>query len=428
MNGIAAALLAAPAARARGAAPQTHGLAAAMAAPAAQARGAAPPRAHVRAAALVMARAAAPSRQEGTAARRVPGAAGGHLPRQVARARRAARQAGGLPRQAGGLPRQAEGVPRRQSDHPQLDILRGLAVARAKSPYEAAMARRNQIDVKAGLAKLEAAFCAATGEAGRSPGREVFLELFAGSGRVAAAWRSAGLASVHVDIADDPRLDLTHPAVIARIKAWLAEGRVAAVWLGTPCSSWSLARRGRAGRRGGPLRKVGKFIMGHPESLLRPDDEAKIKLGNDVLRSTVDIIRACIDSAIPVALENPAASRLWHGPGLVELRQHAACRGARLDFCAYGAAWRKPTKVLTWHCGPLESLQRRCKGHGGVCGRTSRPHTVLQGRSETGQMHTSAASPYPREFAIAAAQALSAAAERMRAAGRGQKRRSRQDA
>lgn len=231
------------------------------------------------------------------------------------------------------------------------------------------------------------------------------------------------MAGVAVDIGDDPRLDLTHPAVLARIVAWLTSGRVAAVWLGTPCSSWSLARRGRAGRRGGPLRKVGKFILGHPDSLGRPDDEAKIKLGNDVLRSTVAIIRACAANAIPVALENPAASRLWHGPGMAELRRHVACREVRVDFCAFGAAWRKPTRVLTWHCGPLECLQRRCKGRGGLCGRTKRPHIILQGRSKSGQLRTSAASPYPREFAMAAAQVLSAAAGRMRdTARRAQKR------
>lgn len=49
-----------------------------------------------------------------------------------------------------------------------------------KSPYEAAMARRNKIDAEGGLAELEAAFSAATGN--------VFLELFAGSGGGAQAW------------------------------------------------------------------------------------------------------------------------------------------------------------------------------------------------------------------------------------------------
>ena len=333
------------------------------------------------------------------------------MPRRAAQARQRAREAGGA-----------------QSDHPQLDVIRGAIDARGKSPYEAALARRNKIDAEGGLAELEAAFSAAAGkDCGQAgcvtPPGKVFLELFAGSGRVAAQWRSAGLAGVAVDVADDSRLDLTHPVVLARIVAWLESGRVAAVWLGTPCSSWSLARRGRAGRRGGPLRKVGKFILGHPDVLGCPDDEAKIKLGNDVLRSTVAIIWACAKNKIPVALENPAQSRLWHGPGMAELRQHVACREVALDFCAYGAAWRKPTRVLTWRCGSLESLQRRCKGSGGLCGRTKRPRIILQGRLQSGQLRTSAASPYPRGFAMAAAQVLSAAASRLRDTdGRAQER------
>eukprot|EP00972_Heterocapsa_arctica_P011045 1618062-Heterocapsa_arctica.AAC.1 len=68
------------------------------------------------------------------------------------------------------------------------------------------------------------------------------------------------------------------------------------------------------------------------------------------MRFTLQIIRRCVDLGVPVCLENPAASMMWQLPPLQKLASHVACRPYVTDFCQHGAAWRKRTLVMSWHC------------------------------------------------------------------------------
>ena len=63
-----------------------------------------------------------------------------------------------------------------------------------------------------------------------------------------------GLAAISGELARGPAFDLLAPGVLNLLLGWMRSGLVRAVWLGTPCSSFSPARKGRPGDPGGPLR------------------------------------------------------------------------------------------------------------------------------------------------------------------------------
>ena len=138
----------------------------------------------------------------------------------------------------------------------------------------------------------------------------VVLELFSGSGRWAAAWRSTTSARrfdcFELDIRWHLKNDLLSPSVQRRIRGWIRSGLICAVWMGTPCNSFSRARD----RPGGPppLRSDD-----HPHGLpnLAPHDQEKVRVGNILARFSISIFQCCVYLQVPATIENPETSRLW---------------------------------------------------------------------------------------------------------------------
>lgn len=106
---------------------------------------------------------------------------------------------------------------------------------------------------------------------------QLFLELFAGSGRVASCIRRRGYGALSFEINLGDEFDVSRPATLRLIGGWIRSHCVCGVWLGTPCASWSRARRGIPGSPGGPLRSEA-----HITGLvcLPPADQTKVRLGN----------------------------------------------------------------------------------------------------------------------------------------------------
>ncbi len=278
------------------------------------------------------------------------------------------------------------------------------------SLYDQIVQRRSKLDAVCARAQLDAVLqdALATARGGKRPGK-VFLELFAGSKRVSAKWRAAGCAAVAFELADGAMYDLANPIVSDVVKSWIRGGFVGGVWLSTPCSTWSLARRGKAGRPGGPLRKLGKHLMGHPDALARSPDCVKIFLGNDTMTCTAQLLACCIACKVPCALENPMGSRLFHAAPIAKVASHKQCRIMVTDLCMHGAPWRKATKIMSWFCKSSLPLQVRCQGRKGRCAsekRKGRKHVILQGSHRSGITRTARASVYPWCFAEAAAEML----------------------
>ena len=224
------------------------------------------------------------------------------------------------------------------------------------------------------------------------------LELYAGCKRVSRAVRRLGFGMLGFEVLDGPQFDLLNPAVAQLVDSWIAGGCVGFVFLGTPCSSWYLVRRGPLGSSWGPIRSA-RCIYGLPG--LSPGDRAKVLLGNRTMRQSARTIRRCVECSVPALLENPVSSRLLSAPPIRALTRLGCCERRVLDQCQYKCPWRKRTVILGWHApGSLGKLNRMCTGRKGLCSATGKHHIVLSGRNPaTNELWTSQAQAYSPSFA-----------------------------
>eukprot|EP00972_Heterocapsa_arctica_P085821 12647676-Heterocapsa_arctica.AAC.1 len=86
--------------------------------------------------------------------------------------------------------------------------------------------------------------------------------------------------------------------------------------------------------------------MGLPN--LTPIDELKVLVGNKLMRATASLMMLCVSLDIPVAVENPHSSWLWHAPPMEHLRSRNVIREFVIDFCQWGQPWRKRTIFISY--------------------------------------------------------------------------------
>ena len=194
-----------------------------------------------------------------------------------------------------------------------------------------------------------------------------------------------GYAALAIDVKHGTHMDVLKPEVHQLLSAWIRSGVVWAVWLGTPCTTWSVAYTT-------PVVRSTDHPWGVPGL---PSKHAQaVSIGNQTARFTAHIIKTCCAHNIPVCLENPASSRLWKCPALACLLPSASdC--IRSAYCQFGTPWRKITQVAGWSVGSLAPMSKQCHGQKGVCSKTGRPHKQLNGRSN-GISWTKIAEPYPK--------------------------------
>ncbi|CAK0867123.1 unnamed protein product, partial [Prorocentrum cordatum] len=201
--------------------------------------------------------------------------------------------------------------------------------------------------------------------------RRVVLELFADSSHLTEAVRRRGLPALDLDLWRGPAEDHLSREFRAVVKGWLACRVAGAVWLGTPCTTWTQALRQPLRTRTRP--------MGRADLL--PREAAKVRMGNRTFHLSCDVIELCLELRIPVFVENPAGSLIWQARRLQRLLQHPSCQLLTFDGCQYDAPWRKRTSVAAWNAVDLSRLQRRCAGRRGMCSRSNRPHVILTGHA-----------------------------------------------
>ena len=239
-------------------------------------------------------------------------------------------------------------------------------------------------------------------------GGVVLLDLFSGTGVVTHCAQELGMSAFAVDILDG--YDITIPAMLEVLLLAITQGVFAAVWIACPCNSFSLARRGR--RKPGQLR-------GYPMKVRSPEHVAGlpglagrtlyvVQNGNRCAAATAAVIKACVLAHVPVGLENPCGSYLWRMPDILEVSSLESCLVVHLDFCQFGAPWRKPTKVLLWgvpgeklhHLRKVCKPKRNGKGLPTICSRTCCNHTSLKnGIPRHG-------CPYPHDLGVAIVEVL----------------------
>lgn len=215
--------------------------------------------------------------------------------------------------------------------------------------------------------------------------REPFV--FAGSGRLTSTLKELGINAHALDILTDPLDDVLSPKVKFKIFDLVKRGIILFVWIGMPCTTFSVARR-HDGVGPPPLRSDAQ-PMGL--DFLRPHDKKKLKEGNALLLFTYDLALCCMRYGVPWAIENPASSRCWLTPVFKKLAKHGTF--VHLDFCQFHEPWKKPTSIL-YHGIDFSSVGQRCTG-GKLCSRTGKNHLILKGISPSGEFWTLIAQPYP---------------------------------
>ncbi len=169
------------------------------------------------------------------------------------------------------------------------------------------------------------------------------LEIFAGCGRLTRSLRCAGSRAFAIDACLNPGDDVLQSEVEYRILAMIFSGVAVFVWIGMPCTSFSVERKDD-GLGPGPLRSNER-----PMGLagLNKRDQQKVIQGNLLLFFSARIIWACLQCRVPFALENPLSSRCWLTPILVLIKDYyMCCQFLHLDFCQFGESWKKPTGIL----------------------------------------------------------------------------------
>ena len=241
---------------------------------------------------------------------------------------------------------------------------------------------------------------------------KVILEIFSGAGGIGKKLRHKGYGVISIDILHGDHHDVLRNDVFNLIKGWLSSKLVLCVWLGTPCSSWSAARHGPAGSSWCRLRTK-ENLYGLPN--LGDRAQSAVGIGNRLMQRTASVLRICDQLQIPAFLENPASSMLWSAPPIAEITNRESAKISIHDACAYGARWRKRTKIMALHSFTDSSLHHTCSGRHGVCSFTSKPHIVLTGTDpSTKRLWTRIAEPYPARLCAAYARHIASILQRRR--------------
>ena len=98
-----------------------------------------------------------------------------------------------------------------------------------------------------------------------------------------------GFYVVAIDLRYGAEHDITRVELRRRIIDWVQARWVIATLAGFPCTSFSRARNMPGGP---PALRTSDYITGLPE--LRPADQAKVDMGNILLRWVVNLARACL--------------------------------------------------------------------------------------------------------------------------------------
>ena len=147
----------------------------------------------------------------------------------------------------------------------------------------------------------------------------------------------------------------------------IACGAIKFIHFGTPCNSFSAARKEDGGPP--PLRSE-EFPGGFPD--LDGLNLAIATLGNFFAERTVEAAEAVVRAGGDFSIENPRWSLLWCTIWIRRLMCEARTFQVDFDQCAFGAASMKPTRILMSHLRLQAGLARKCPGN--------HVHEVLKGK------------------------------------------------
>ena len=137
---------------------------------------------------------------------------------------------------------------------------------------------------------------------------KVSLHVSVGHGGLSKALEREGLPTISIDILQGEHFDVLHPEVMRVMQSGIRAGLISGDFLGTPCNTWSPARRAPLGSSFPRRLRTKDRLYGIDG--LSPADQNSLRIGNDTSARAVRIIQLCDQYHIPVAEENPNASLL----------------------------------------------------------------------------------------------------------------------
>ena len=174
-----------------------------------------------------------------------------------------------------------------------------------------------------------------TGRAPRGTRRALagrtFVEVFSGCGALGRAVARHGLQVVQWDVVHGSSYNLCVSTNLKRLIKRIRKQDVCAVHLGTPCTTFSNARR--------PMIRSATCPRGLPD--LSPKASQQVHDGNLLADATARLLRECIARGLAVTLENPQTSLLWKYPPIAKLISQHQLDLVNFHMCQYGTTWKK---------------------------------------------------------------------------------------
>ena len=170
--------------------------------------------------------------------------------------------------------------------------------------------------------------------------------------------------------------DLTRRSTQSEILRWVRSGLVWFVHIACPCTIWSVARRG-----------IRNFVKAR----------AKEEVGIGLALFAVELIREATRAGVGWSLENPKSSKLWSFPPVSALGSLPGTCVIDCDFCRFGSAHKKPTRLLT-NRHALVGLSKLCLRNHSHVELSGRVRTQIHPGSFKSILRTELASEYPLVF------------------------------
>ena len=231
--------------------------------------------------------------------------------------------------------------------------------------------RRSQFVFSKKFPNLEAALQSGPG----------LLDLFSGARGFSKCFtQTATTWSVCFDLKHHEDENLLAPELQRILLQLISKGFFRAMASSPVCASFSTAIT--------PPWRTLAFPAGKPD--ITAEQRAKIQIGQDQLRFTIALVKACLACKVIFWIENPATSWFWRQQGELSWLDVLAERDVgflTVDQCRFGTPWRKRTKFLTnSHVGSQKV----------IC-NCQQPHIVLRGRCKSRKVnYTKLAEAYPR--------------------------------
>ena len=205
-----------------------------------------------------------------------------------------------------------------------------------------------------------------------------FLEIFAGSSRISEALHRIGVVvGPPIDISYSEEFDLSKLHVLAWIYHLIEAGRLLAVAVEPPCTTFSIMRRPALRSRAQPY----GFDVQDPQT----------RLGNLLFLRALQILKKASLHGVAGLLERPFSALSKFLPPYQHALRWPGADEVRVDSCQYGSIHQKSFALLVVNVD-LSSVARRCQGT--CC------HVPIAG------VYTKASAIYTEELAAALAWAL----------------------